>query len=125
MVSSPAVVPIFSVVAASVVAAVVSSVFVVVWIVAAVVSPVLVVVWIVDLSVVEYVEYGYWQVPSFPQVPWPLHVVAGLQFTNINEKRVRGSFCVLRRKSCELSHVIYLKLTILIMVFSFPKLNDG
>ena len=37
----------------------------------------------------------------------------------------RASFCALRRKSCELSHVIYLKLTILIIVSSFPKLNDG
>ena len=54
----------------------------------AVVSSVFVVGWIVDLSVVEYVEYAYWQVPSFPQVPWPLHVVSGLQNANINEKRV-------------------------------------
>ena len=102
MVSSPAVVPIFSVVAASVAAAVVSSVFVVVWIVAAVVSPVLVVVWIVDLSVVEYVEYGYWQVPSFPQVPWPLHVVAGLHNTNINEKRVNLPLNLKRMKTLNL-----------------------
>ena len=39
--------------------------------------------------------------------------------------RLRASFCALRRKSCELCHVIYLKLTILIIVSSFPKLNDG
>ena len=53
-----------------------------------VVSSVSVVVWIVVLSVVKYVEYEYWQVPSYPQVPWPLHVVSGLQNANINEKRV-------------------------------------
>ena len=86
--SSSAVVPIFSVVAASVAAAVVSSVFVVVW--------------IVDLSVVEYVEYGYWQVPSFPQVPWPLHVVAGLHNTNINEKRVNLPLNLKRMKTLNL-----------------------
>ena len=96
MVSSPAVVPIFSVVAASVAAAVVSSVA------AAVVSSVFVVVWIVDLSVVEYVEYGYWQVPSFPQVPWPLHVVAGLHNTNINEKRVNLPLNLKRMKTLNL-----------------------
>ena len=37
----------------------------------------------------------------------------------------RASICVLRRKSCELSHVIYLKLTIFMIVSPFPRLNDG
>ena len=41
------------------------------------------------------------------------------------EDALRASFCALRGKSCELSHMIYLKLTILIIVSSFPKLNDG
>ena len=29
----------------------------------------------------------HWQMPSSPQVPWPLHVVLGLQNSNRNEKR--------------------------------------
>ena len=28
----------------------------------------------------------HWQIPSPPQVPWPLHVVLGLQNANKNEK---------------------------------------
>ena len=28
----------------------------------------------------------HWQIPSSPQVPWPLHVVIGLQNANKNEK---------------------------------------
>ena len=28
----------------------------------------------------------HWQMPSSPQVPWPLHVVLGLQNSNRNEK---------------------------------------
>ena len=30
----------------------------------------------------------HWQCPSFPQVPWPLHVVLGLQNAKTNEKKV-------------------------------------
>ena len=30
----------------------------------------------------------HWQCPSFPQVPWPLHVVLGLQNSKANEKKV-------------------------------------
>ena len=30
----------------------------------------------------------HWQCPSFPQVPWPLHVVLGLQNANKNEERL-------------------------------------
>ena len=30
----------------------------------------------------------HWQRPSFPQFPWPLHVVLGLQNAKTNEKRV-------------------------------------
>ena len=30
----------------------------------------------------------HWQCPSFPQVPWPLHVVLGLQNSKTNEKNV-------------------------------------
>ena len=30
----------------------------------------------------------HWQCPSFPQVPWPLHVVLGLQNSKTNEKKV-------------------------------------
>ena len=30
----------------------------------------------------------HWHCPSFPQVPWPLHVVLGLQNAKTNEKKV-------------------------------------
>ena len=30
----------------------------------------------------------HWQLPSFPQVPWPLHVLLGLQNANTKKKRV-------------------------------------
>ena len=30
----------------------------------------------------------HWQCPSVPQVPWPLHVVLGLQNAKTNEKKV-------------------------------------
>ena len=30
----------------------------------------------------------HWQCPSYPQVPWPLHVVLGLQNSKTNEKKV-------------------------------------
>ena len=30
----------------------------------------------------------HWQCPSFPQVPWPLHVVLGLQNSKTNDKKV-------------------------------------
>ena len=33
----------------------------------------------------------HWQMPSSPQVPWPLHVVLGLQNSNRNEKGVLRS----------------------------------
>ena len=33
----------------------------------------------------------HWQCPSFPQVPWPLHVVLGLQNSKTNEKKVSKS----------------------------------
>ena len=33
----------------------------------------------------------HWQCPSFPQVPWPLHVVLGLQNANKNGKKVYQS----------------------------------
>ena len=47
------------------------------------------------------------------------------RFNWIERHGFRASFCALRRKSCELTHVIYLKLTILIIVSSFPKLKGG
>ena len=33
----------------------------------------------------------HWQCPSVPQVPWPLHVVLGLQNAKTNEKKVNKS----------------------------------
>ena len=33
----------------------------------------------------------HWQCPSFPQVPWPLHIVLGLQNSKTNEKKVSKS----------------------------------
>ena len=33
----------------------------------------------------------HWQCPSFPQDPWPLHVVLGLQNAKTNEKKVNKS----------------------------------
>ena len=30
----------------------------------------------------------HWHCPSIPQVPWPLHVVLGLQNAKTNEKKV-------------------------------------
>ena len=33
----------------------------------------------------------HWHCPSFPQVPWPLHVVLGLQNAETNEKKVSKS----------------------------------
>ena len=63
---------------------------------------------VVDLSssavvpIFSVVEYGYWQVPSFPQVPVPLHVVSGLQNTNINEKRVNQPLNLKRTKKINL-----------------------
>ena len=30
----------------------------------------------------------HWQCPSFPQDPWPLHVVLGLQNAKTNERKV-------------------------------------
>ena len=33
----------------------------------------------------------HWQCPSIPQVPWPLHVVLGLQNSKTNEKKVSKS----------------------------------
>ena len=30
----------------------------------------------------------HWQLPLLPQIPWPLHVVLGLQNANTNEKSV-------------------------------------
>ena len=53
----------------------------------------------------------------------PFSLIKDLYLTGQFEQR--ASFCVLRRKSCEWCHVIYLKLTILIIVSSFPKLYDG
>ena len=33
----------------------------------------------------------HWQCPWFPQVPWPLHVVLGLQNATTNVKKVSKS----------------------------------
>ena len=33
----------------------------------------------------------HWHCPLFPQVPWPLHVVLGLQNSRTNEKKVSKS----------------------------------
>ena len=33
----------------------------------------------------------HWQCPSFPQDPWPLHVVLGLQNSKTNAKKVSKS----------------------------------
>ena len=33
----------------------------------------------------------HWQCPSFPQDPWPLHVVLGLQYAKTNENKVNKS----------------------------------
>ena len=33
----------------------------------------------------------HWQCPSFPQDPWPLHVVLGLQNAETNERKVSKS----------------------------------
>ena len=33
----------------------------------------------------------HWQCPSVPQIPWPLHVVLGLQNAKTNEKKVSKS----------------------------------
>jgi hypothetical protein len=33
----------------------------------------------------------HWHCPSIPQVPWPLHVVLGLQNSKTNEKKVSKS----------------------------------
>ena len=60
------------------------------------------------------IDERYWQ-----------YTVQSFQVVQNFRRPLRGSFCVVRRKSCDLSHVIYFKVTILIMVFSFPKLNDG
>ena len=30
----------------------------------------------------------HWHCPSFPQDPWPLHVVLGLQYAKTNENKV-------------------------------------
>ena len=33
----------------------------------------------------------HWQCPSIPQIPWPLHVVLGLQNAEKNQKNVSKS----------------------------------
>ena len=34
----------------------------------------------------------HWQCPSFPQDPWPLHVMLGLQNAKTNEKKVSKKY---------------------------------
>ena len=41
----------------------------------------------------------HWQLPLIPQIPWPLHVVLGLQNANTNIKSVNLSLNLSRMKS--------------------------
>ena len=41
----------------------------------------------------------HWQLPLIPQIPWPLHVVLGLQNANTNIKSVNLPLNLSRRNS--------------------------